>query len=435
MFKNLLAFNGIIINHEFVITLFLYLGVILLTTKILGIICRKLGLPQVVGALLAGMFLGPITGFIKVGVNPEIDIVLKALSQIGVLMIMFSSGLDTNIKEIKKNGLPSIVITLLGVLVPLLFGFLVGWGIDKQFKPFNSKADIMHSLFFGIMLTATSVGITVEVLKELGKLKGKVGSSILSAAILDDIIGILILSIVISLNGSGSGEGSVSIAETVIRVLLFFVFAVGAGVLCHYLIKWMSKKFPVSRRIPIFGLVICLIFAWASEALFGVAAITGAFVAGVVMSNMTSTQYIEKKIDTNSYMFFGPIFFANIGLGMNFSDFSPELIGFACAFVVFGLLSKIIGCGAGALMCKYSFKDSVRVGFGMMARGEVVLIVANKGIDAGIIDSRYMFPVVLLIIVSSFLTPICLKLLYRKDDATPLELDGIEPPPYEEESV
>lgn len=435
MFKNLLAFNGIIINHEFVITLFLYLGVILLTTKILGIICRKLGLPQVVGALLAGMFLGPITGFIKVGVNPEIDIVLKALSQIGVLMIMFSSGLDTNIKEIKKNGLPSIVITLLGVIVPLLFGFLVGWGIDKQFKPFNSQADIMHSLFFGIMLTATSVGITVEVLKELGKLKGKVGSSILSAAILDDIIGILILSIVISLNGSGSGEGSVSIAETVIRVLLFFVFAVGAGVLCHYLIKWMSKKFPVSRRIPIFGLVICLIFAWASEALFGVAAITGAFVAGVVMSNMTSTQYIEKKIDTNSYMFFGPIFFANIGLGMNFSDFSPELIGFACAFVVFGLLSKIIGCGAGALMCKYSFKDSVRVGFGMMARGEVVLIVANKGIDAGIIDSRYMFPVVLLIIVSSFLTPICLKLLYRKDDATPLELDGIEPPPYEEESV
>lgn len=434
MFKNLLALN-IIINNDFVITLFLYLGVILLTTKILGIVCRKLGLPQVVGALLAGMLLGPITGFIKVDSNSEIGIVLKALSQIGVLMIMFSSGLDTNIKEIKKNGFPSLVITLLGVVVPLLFGFLVGWGIDKQFKPFESQADVMHSLFFGILLTATSVGITVEVLKELGKLKGRVGSSILSAAILDDIIGILILSIVISLNGSGSGVSNTSVTETVVRVLLFFVFAGGAGVLCHYLIKWMSKKFPVSRRIPIFGLVICLVFAWASEALFGVAAITGAFVAGVVMSNMTSTSYIEKKIDTNSYMLFGPIFFANIGLGMNFKDFSPELLGFACAFVVFGLLSKIIGCGAGALMCKYSLKDSIRVGFGMMARGEVVLIVANKGIDAGIIDSRYMFPVVLLIIVSSFLTPICLKLLYRKDDATPLELDGIEPPPYEEDII
>ncbi len=432
MFKNLLAFN-IALQTEFVVTLFLYLGVLLLTTKIFGIICRKLGLPQVVGALLAGMLLGPITGFIKVGANAEIDIVFKALSQIGVLMIMFSSGLDTNIKEIKKNGLPSIVITVLGVVVPLVFGFFVGWGIDRKFAAFNSQSEVMHCLFFGIMLTATSVGITVEVLKELGKLKGKVGSSILSAAILDDIIGILILSVVISINGSG--DGNVTITETVIRVLLFFVFAVGAGVLCHYIIKWLSKKFPVSRRIPIFGLVICLIFAWASEALFGVAAITGAFVAGVVMSNMPSTEYIEKKIDTNSYMFFGPIFFANIGIGMDFSTFNVELLGFSVAFVVFGLLAKILGCGAGALMCKYSFKDSVRVGFGMMARGEVVLIVANKGINAGIIDAKYMFPVVLLIIISSFLTPICLKLLYKKDDATPLELDGIEPPPYEEETA
>lgn len=153
------------------------------------------------------------------------------------------------------------------------------------------------------------------------------------------------------------------------------------------------------------------------------------------MSNMPSTEYIEKKIDTNSYMFFGPIFFANIGIGMDFSTFNVELLGFSVAFVVFGLLAKILGCGAGALMCKYSFKDSVRVGFGMMARGEVVLIVANKGINAGIIDAKYMFPVVLLIIISSFLTPICLKLLYKKDDATPLELDGIEPPPYEEETA
>lgn len=430
MFDNLIAFS-LIINREFVTTLFLYLGVILLSTKIFGIICRKFGLPQVVGALLAGMLLGPITGFIMPGDNPEIDIVLKAISQIGVLMIMFSSGLDTNIKEIKKNGIPSMVITLLGVVVPLLFGFLVAWGIDKKFAPFASQAEVMHSLFFGIMLTATSVGITVEVLKELGKLKGKVGSSILSAAILDDIIGILILSIVVSLNG-GSGENQIGIAETVIRVVLFFVFAIAAGVACHYLIKWLSKRFPVTRRIPIFGLVICFIFAWASEALFGVAAITGAFVAGVVMSNMPSTQYIEKKIDTNSYMLFGPIFFANIGIGMNFSSFNLDLLGFSVAFVVFGLLAKIIGCGAGAFMCKYSLKDSVRVGFGMMARGEVVLIVAKKGIDAGIIDAKYMFPVVLLIIVSSFLTPICLKLLYKKDDATPLELDGIEPPPYED---
>lgn len=434
MFNNLLSVSILLEHNNFVVTLFLYLGIILATTKVFGIICRKLGLPQVVGALIAGMLLGPISGFIKPGADPNVDIALKAMSQIGVLMIMFSAGLDTNIKEIKKNGLPSLVITLLGVVVPLLFGFLVGWGVDKKFAPLKTQEEIMHCLFFGIMLTATSVGITVEVLKELGKLKGKVGSSILSAAILDDIIGILILSISISLSG-GKEAGGVSVTETVVRVILFFVFAGIAGVGAHYLLKWLSKHFPVTRRLPIFGLVVCLLFAWASEAIFGVASITGAFVAGVVMSNMTSTQYIEKKIDISSYMFFGPIFFANIGIGIDFSTFNLQLLGFGAAFVVFGLLAKILGCGAGALMCKYSFKDSVRVGFGMMARGEVVLIVAQRGIEAGIIDGKFMFPVVMLIIISSFLTPICLKLLYRKDDENPVELDGIEPPPYVEENA
>lgn len=430
MFNNLLAGFSVVLPTNSIVTLFLYLGVILAVTKIFGIISRKLGLPQVVGALLAGMLLGPITGFIKPGVNHEIDVALDAMAQIGVLMIMFSAGLDTNIKEIKKNGVPSLVITTLGVVVPLLFGFLVGWGVDKKFAPLTTSADIMHCMFFGIMLTATSVGITVEVLKELGKLKGKVGSSILSAAILDDILGILILSVAISLNGSGS-EGGVSITETVVRVLLFFVFAGVAGVGAHYVLKYLSKRFPVTRRLPIFGLVVCFLFAWASEALFGVAAITGAFVAGVVMSNMSSTTYIERKIDISSYMFFSPIFFANIGIGMNFSTFNLELLGFSVAFVVFGLLAKIIGCGAGALMCKYSVKDSIRVGFGMMARGEVVLIIAKKGIDAGIIGEQFMFPVVLLIIISSFLTPICLKMLYRKEDAFLLHYDGIEPPQYD----
>lgn len=432
MFNTLSAFN-ILLKTDFVVTLFLYLGIILATTKVFGIICRKFGLPQVVGALIAGMLLGPITGFIVPGKNTDIDVVLKAMSQIGVLMIMFSAGLDTNIKEIKKNGLPSLVITILGVIVPLLFGFLVGWGIDKKFAPLTTQADVMHCIFFGIMLTATSVGITVEVLKELGKLKGKVGSSILSAAILDDIIGIVILSIAISINGGG-GSGA-AITETVVRVVLFFVFAIIAGIGAHFALKWLSKHFPVTRRLPIFGLVICFLFAWASESLFGVATITGAFVAGIVMSNMSSTSYIERKIDISSYMFFSPIFFANIGIGINFSTFSWGLVGFGVAFVVFGMLAKILGCGAGALMCKYSFKDSVRVGFGMMARGEVVLIIAQRGIDAGIIGAEFMFPVVMLIIISSFLTPVCLKLLYKKEQASPFELDGIEPPEYVEASV
>ncbi len=442
MFANLINSAGGTINVDvlagFDVTIFLYLGIILISTKIGGMICRKFGLPQVVGALLAGIIIGPVClGWVTFDSPYDVNgKIIEAMAQIGVLLIMFSAGLDTNMKEIKKNGVPSLVITSFGVIVPLIFGFLVGWGIDKGFAPLTTTDDVLHVLFFGILLTATSVGITVEVLKELGKLKGKVGSSVLSAAILDDIIGIVILSIAISIKGGSSGAvDAPSITETIVKVLLFFVFALIAGGVIHYAFKWLSGHFPVTRRLPIFGLVICFFFAWISEHVFGVASITGAFVAGVVMSNMKGTHYVEKKIDTSSYMLFGPIFFANIGLTMDFSTFDVSMLGFTAAFVVMGLLSKVLGCGAGALLCKFSPQDSIRVGFGMMARGEVVLIVAQRGIAAGIIGAAYMFPVIILIVVSSFLTPIALKMLYKKDNASPLEREGIEPPPFIEPNI
>lgn len=433
MFANLISAGGqlVEISNHFDVTIFLYLAIILAFTKIFGIFARKLGLPQVVGALLAGIIIGPVClGLVKTDdiVNNKI---IEAFAQVGVLLIMFSAGLDTNIKEIKKNGVPSLVITTLGVVVPLLFGFLVGWGVDKQFGALTTSDEILHCMFYGILLTATSVGITVEVLKEMGKLKGKVGSSILSAAILDDIIGIVILSVAISLKGGSSG-GDSDVMVTLLKVLFFFVFAGVAGVGAHYLFKWLGGHFPVTRRLPIFGIVICFFFSWAAEAWFGVASITGAFVAGIVMSNMSATNYVEKKIDTGAYLFFSPVFFANIGITMKFDNFDAGMIGLTVAFVIAGLLSKVVGCGLGALMCKFTPKESLRVGFGMMARGEVVLIVAQKGIAGGIMGESVMFPVLMLIVFSSFLTPVILKLLYKKESKSPLEFDGIEPPPYTE---
>ena len=430
MFTNLLS-STVATGFDF--TIFLFLAIILISTKVGGIICRKFGLPQVVGALLAGIIIGPVClGLVSFDGDGDVNFkILEAMAQIGVLLIMFSAGLDTNLKEIKKNGIPSLVITSLGVIVPLAFGFLVSWGFDMKFAPITNMDDFLHVFFFGIMLTATSVGITVEVLKELGKLKGKVGSSVLSAAILDDIIGIVILSVAISVKDSSSGAaGGTSIGETILLVLLFFVFSGIVGGLIHYSFKWLSGHFPVTRRLSIFGLVMCFLFSWAAEHFFGVASITGAFVAGVVMSNLKGTHYVEKKVDTISYMLFGPIFFANIGLTMNFDEFDVAILGFTAVFVIIGLLSKVIGCGLGAYMCKFSPKDSVRVGFGMMARGEVVLIIAQRGIAAGIISSAYMFPVIILIVVSSFLTPVALKMLYKKDNETPLFMEGIEPPEY-----
>lgn len=400
--------------------IFMYLAVILLSTKFLGMLMRKMGMPQVVGALLAGILIGPVA----IGIVPAGNTIIKALSEIGVVMLMFSAGLETNIKEIKQNGIASISITTLGVLVPFAGGALVA----LMFKQLTG-ASLITCLFFGTLLTATSVGITVEALRELGKLKGKVGTSILSAAVLDDIIGIVILTIVI-----GMESKETSIGQTFANIGLFFVAAIVAGMLVHYFFKWLSKRFPITRRLPIFSLAVCFLFAWMADE-FGIANITGAFIAGMVMSNMPQTGYVEKKIDINSYMIFSPVFFASIGLDMQFEGFTWMIFAFSIVLVIVGLLTKVIGCGIGARICKFSNVDSLRVGLGMMSRGEVGLIVANMGIAHHIMPPEFMPAAVMLIVISSLLTPIFLKMSYKSERKRVVNADGDEPPIYVEGKV
>ncbi|MDE5618506.1 MAG: cation:proton antiporter, partial [Clostridia bacterium] len=294
--------------------------------------------------------------------------------------------------------------------------------------------DIKQRLFIGTILTATSVGITVAVLKDLGRLHGKVGTSIVTAAILDDIIGVVLLAFVTG-NTDSSTLGakflsackvdiqSASIGVVILNVVFFVIFVIAVGLAIHYLFKLISKKYPHTRRLPIFGLCVAFLFAWASEDLFGIAAISGAFAAGMMMSNMKQTDYVERRIDITTYMLFSPLFFASIGIGINyehlgqsFSDGSSVglIIAFSIAFVIFGMLAKLLGCGGGALMCKYKMNQSVKVGLGMMVRGEVCLIVAQKGMDVGLIDARFWPAVILLIVCSSLLTPILLKLMFKK---------------------
>lgn len=392
--------------------IFIQLALVLFATKVLSIIMRKLGLPQVLGMLIAGILLGFLPKIF------EDTTVLTAFSEIGVVMIMFTAGLETDLREIKKNGVASLVITSLGVIVPMGVGIGVACILPGL--------TIVQKVFVGTILTATSVGITVACLKEMGKLHGKVGSSIVTAAILDDIIGIVILAFVTG-NTESSTLGfkfmslfNVTTAGAIVvsNVLLFFVFVIVVGVGLHYIFKWMSKKYPHTRRLSILGLVACFFFAWASEELFGVASITGAFMAGMMMSNMKQTEYIERRIDINAYMIFSPIFFASIGIGLDFtalkSSFTVPVLLFSLAFVIFGMAAKLIGCGAGALACKFKGNEGVKVGLGMMVRGEVCLIVANKGISLGLIDDSIMPAVILLVVVSSLLTPILLKLMYKK---------------------
>lgn len=261
-----------------------------------------------------------------------------------------------------------------------------------------------------MIMTATSVSITVESLREMGKLKGKVGTTILSAAIIDDVIGIIVLTFVIGFKNPDSNPGKV-----VLSTILFFIFAFVIGLILYKLFELYDEKYPHTRRIPILGLALCFFFAYAAEKYFGIADITGAYVAGIVLCSVRDSKYIEQKMEVNSYMLFGPIFFASIGLKTSIENVNAGILLFSLGFVIVALISKIIGCGLMARICRFSGKDSLKIGVGMMTRGEVALIVAQKGLSVGLLTPVYFTAVILLIIVSSISTPIILKILYAKD--------------------
>lgn len=398
------------------------LAIILFAAKSFGIIARRLGLPQVVGMCIAGLLIGPAL-FIKsdsfhgiLNPNPEEMDMLHVFSQIGVLFILFSSGLDTNVKEMKKAGLVSTLIATAGVLVPLALGFVV----TMFFMP-NGWADVSNShavfnaLFVGCILTATSVGITVETLRELGKLNTKVGTIVLSSAIIDDVLGILVLSVITSLKG-----GDIPMWVTFLKVILFFVFAIGVGLLMRFVFRWLSRHYPHHRRSGIYAIALCFIYAFVAEQVFGVAAITGAFMAGLMLSNLDDTEYINKKIVSSGYLIFSPIFFCFIGISADFSQFKPSDLIFALVFVIAGIAGKILGCGATAKATKHSLKDSYIIGSGMVARGEVALAVYAAGhsliwTDAAnqVVGVDPMVATICLIIFTSIACPILLKLGFR----------------------
>ncbi len=403
------------------------LGVILILCKLFGIFMRKLGLPQVLGFIIAGLLVGPaIWGMIFDLSGSEIFPIslshnnyLKAFSEVGVIFVMFTAGLETNIKDIKETGLVAFMVALGGVLLPLGAGTLLGY----LFLPDEAWTTW---LFIGVIMTATSVGITVEVLRELKKLQTKVGTIVMSAAIIDDILGIIVLSIALSL--AGKGESTSPVLElinpnnlpiiSIAWIFAFFVFAISAGFFISKLFKYIEKKNPHTRRIPIFSIGVCMIYAFIAEYVFGVADITGAFICGLILStNHTSAEYVDRRVTISSYLLFGPIFFACIGIRINFESFNLNVLLFALCFVILAISMKIIGCGGIARLFKFNNKDSLRIGFGMIARGEVALIVTQKGMAGGLLDEKYIAITVLLVLVSSILAPIILKALYKGEDA------------------
>lgn len=274
------------------------------------------------------------------------------------------------------------------------------WGSEKFYT----------AVFIGVIMTATSVSITVEALKELGKLKGKVGTTILSAAIIDDVLGIIVLTFVIGFKSPDSNPGKV-----VLSTVLFFAMALVVGIILFQIFKRLDDRYPHTRRIPILGLALCFFFSYAAERYFGIADITGAYVAGIVLCSIRDSTYIERKMEVSSYMLFGPVFFASIGLKTSIDNVNGDILLFSVGFVLVALLCKVVGCGLMAKLCRFRTPDCLKIGVGMMTRGEVALIVAQKGLSVGLLTPVYFTSVIILIIVSSISTPIILKILYAKD--------------------
>ena len=309
------------------------IAIILVMAKLFGIAARRLKAPQVVGEIIAGLVIGPcLLGWVA-----QSDFISQ-MAEIGVIILMFSAGLETDIKDLVKTGPVAFAIACSGVFVPLVGGTLLymafyGWaavGSEEFYK----------AVFIGTILTATSVSITVQTLRELGHLKGKIGTTIMSAAVIDDVIGIIVLTFVIGFKSPDADVGRV-----VVNTVLFMAVSGVGGFIAYRLMKIFDAKYPHTRRIPIVGLALCLFMAYAAETFFGIADITGAYVAGIILCSIRDSDYIAEKMDINSYMIFGPLFFASIGLKTNIDNFDLPILLFSVCFVAVGILTKIIGCG------------------------------------------------------------------------------------------
>ena len=413
------------------------LGLLLVLSKVFSLLLGKIKIPQVIGYLVAGLVVGLIylipgqtvlTSYTKSGID--------FFAKIGVILIMFSAGIETDIKKVKTVGPAAFVVALMGVLVPMLLCFLMAFCFDKIT---GAEINIFRELFYGVILTATSVSVTVATLKELGKLDTKVGSCLVSAAIIDDVLGIIVLSLVISLSGSnatGNDFASMLISAmgqegntflTIFFIILFMVIYFGltfvAGIFIRKLFNWLGEKYPHHIRIVIISLAICLLWAYISE-YFNIADITGAYLMGLTMSSTLAHGYIDHRAETTCNYLFGPIFFGSIAMGLyqsNFDFSDPaflQFLLFGLLWIVIGIVGKIIGCTGAGLCFKFKFHDAIKLGFGMMARAEVLIVCAQKGVDCGLVDNRIMMFCLLLILISSFITPIFLKLSYRKEMTT-----------------
>lgn len=381
------------------------IALILMSTKLLGLLTKKIQLPQVVGALLAGLILGPAC----LNILHETEFIVQ-LAELGVIVLMFTAGLETDISELKKTGKASFIIAILGMIVPLIGGFAIASVFNQGGISDASASILLQNIFIGIILTATSVSITVETLKELGKLSTRAGNAILGAAIIDDILGVIALTVVTSATNT-----DVSIGLVLMKIVLFFIVGAIVGYIFY---RFMNNSMRLHnmdlRRFVILSFVFCLLLSFAAEHFFGVADITGAFMAGLVLSNTQRKHYLMARFETTAYMLLSPIFFASIGIKVVIPEMSTTLILFSGILIIVAIITKILGCGLGAKLCRYTNTEAIQIGTGMVSRGEVALIVASKGSTFGLMGSVFFGPIVIMVVVTTIITPVLLKFVFSR---------------------
>lgn len=382
------------------------IALILLTTKVFGMITKRLQMPQVVGALIAGLVMGP--AMLNIIHSTEF---LSQVSELGVIVMMFTAGLGTSLNDLKQTGKAGFLVALCGVIVPLIGGTILSLFFNTSTDP-NA---FMQNVFIGVVLTATSVSITVEALKEMGKLNTVVGNTILAAALIDDVLGLIALTIVTSIGGSADAN----LLVVLLKIVAFFVLVIVVGIVVKKAMDWYIANVHSTdlQRYPIFAFILCLILSFCAEEFFGVADITGAFAAGLIISTTSKAKYIELKFAPLSYLLLTPIFFASIGLKVELPEMNATIVIFSILLVVVAVLTKWIGCGLGAKLCGLKGHQCEQIGVGMVCRGEVALIVADKGAALGLMPEVFFGPVIIMVVATTILTPILLKFAYRKSDA------------------
>ena len=381
----------------------LELVIILAAVKLAGHFSKKIGQPSVFGELLVGIILGPaILGWIVV--DPKQPGLIKELAEVGVILLMFLAGLETDVEEFKKTAYGSSLVAVGGVIFPLILGFAVGLMFG-----YNTST----SIFIGTLLVATSVSISVQTLRELGQLQTKEGITILGAAVLDDVLGIILLSVVVGFTAGGGGGSVVDIMILLAKIVLFFVLTIVIGrFLLPRLFRW-SANLMTSEVLLAFGIITALGFAYSAE-MFGLAGIVGSYFAGLMLSLTKYRTELFERVEIIAFSFFVPIFFVSIGVTADVSGLTKEILLLMVVLSLVAILTKLIGAGLGTKLAGFNWNSSMGIGAGMVARGEVGLIVASIGLTRGLIDNDLFTVTVIIVLVTTLVTPPMLKAIFSR---------------------